>query len=144
MSIESFSFLRVLRYIHNFFGRTFFICTLIIIISSFWVTIFTVNGRSMEPTFYTGEYIGVNLLGYIFSTPQKGDLVVVQFSTNQQVRLVKRVQGVPGDMVLVQGKPVLLQADQYYIEGDNRDQSTDSRVFGPINKNQIIGKVMVL
>ena len=136
-------FIRSLRYIHSLLGTVLFFFLLIILTNSFILTSYTVQGHSMDPTLHNGEFLGVYLLSYLRSRPQIGDIVVVSYAGDSSVRFVKRIEGMPGDTVQVNGADTVLASDQYFVEGDNRDHSTDSRVYGPITKNQIIGKVVI-
>ena len=89
----------------------------------------TVIGNSMTPALKEGQDILSFNWAYLFSKPKKGDIVIVQNSKLQaKSEIVKRV-------VKVEGK-------QVFVEGDNKRQSTDSRHFGPIRIDQIIGKVI--
>ena len=75
--------------------------------------------------------------------PQIGDVVIVAYEGDPSVRFVKRVEGVPGDVVEVGDAKVTVPAGQYYVLGDNRLHSTDSRVYGTVARSQIIGKVIL-
>lgn len=143
MSTKPSLFIRSLRYIHALLGTVLFLFLLLIITNTFILTSYVVQGHSMEATLHNGEYLGVFLLSYVHSSPKIGDVVVLTYAGNSDVRFVKRVEGLPGDTVEVQGIPTVLQADQYFVEGDNRDHSTDSRVYGPVKGEQIIGKVII-
>ena len=57
------------------------------------------------------------------------------------MRFVKRITALPGDNVFYQGSTYHLGADEYFVEGDNRQHSTDSREYGPIARKDILGKV---
>jgi signal peptidase I len=130
-----------MRYAHALLGSAFLLFILLITLNAVAITSYTVDGHSMDPTLHDGQHLWVDLLSYRKTTPQMGDVVIVQYAGSRTVRFVKRVKGVPGDTVLVQGEAVTLAADQYYVVGDNLDHSTDSRVYGPILKSQILGKV---
>lgn len=83
---------------------------------------FTVRGNSMFPTLKPGQDILVFNWKYFFAKPKVRDIVVTKS------KIVKRVQKVEGDKV--------------YLIGDNRQESTDSRSFGPVFKAEIVGKVV--
>jgi signal peptidase I len=151
----------------------------------FSVQPFEVVGPSMQPGLHTGEEVLVNLLAYDFSTPKRGDIVVIYppMNTSRDCNdtlgpahtcFVKRIIAMPGDtiQVTVDGDvyvngtllsepyvdgsiasgghvtehnpfvvpPTTLGKDAYFVMGDNRDNSEDSRVFGPISRSEIIGK----
>lgn len=81
----------------------------------------------MSPTFEAGEVVLVNRLTYWFSPPEIGDVVAVRDPRNRKV-LIKRITGIEGQ--------------RYFVQGDNKKYSTDSRVFGMIGRLDIIGKVI--
>src|SRR3970040_1605954 len=86
---------------------------------------FRVEDVSMEPTLKAGDYVIINKLSYLFRRPSKGDIVVFKHSTEKF--LIKRIAEV--------------KDSEYFVLGDNREFSTDSRHFGAIGKNHIVGKV---
>jgi signal peptidase I len=123
-----------------------------------------VEGHSMEPTLHDGQHVMVNKLIYDVTEPRRGDIVVLHSPEGGPKPLIKRVIGLPGDEVrLVEGQvyvgdvrldesylpayhgsetwgPYTLKADEYLVLGDNRDNSNDSRRFGPVQRAAIIGK----
>lgn len=86
---------------------------------------FSVSGHSMLPTLSEGQDILSFNWAYLGKKPKIGDIIVIKYQGRE---MVKRIKGLEGEKVLV--------------EGDNKEESTDSRHFGPINKSQIIGKVV--
>ena len=103
---------------------------------------------------------------YVFNPPQRGDVVVFHIRDRQSADLVKRVIGLPGETVEMRegrvyidgellpepylagfddadGPPVLVPADHYFVLGDNRSVSYDSRIMGPIPQEDIIGKAWI-
>ncbi len=88
---------------------------------------FEVEGSSMTPTLSAGERVFVNKAAYWFSRPQCGDLVVVRDPRDRDRLLLKRIDRPAGD--------------GWLVLGDNPDESTDSRTFGPVAKDLIIGRV---
>jgi signal peptidase I len=137
--------LRALRYTYAILGGLLTAVLLIILLNTYAITIFQVDGMSMQPTLINHQLLVINLAAFQLHDPKVGDVVIVQYSGNRSVHFVKRVVGVPGDTVLFHQAPLVLQANQYFIEGDNRDHSTDSRVYGPVLGEDILGKeVMVL
>ncbi len=123
-----------------------------------------IEGSSMEPTLHNGQRLLVNRLAYLgLSEPQRGDIIVFR-AWGQDEDYIKRVVGVPGDeievagdRVVVNGSPldepyiqnhpthggpgrVVLGAGTYYVLGDNRDNSSDSRLHGPLASERIVGK----
>ena len=92
-----------------------------------------VAGGSMEPTLHPGDYLVATKASVI----RPGALVVVARPGGRSLEVVKRVVGVPGDRC--EGR--LLQSAEYWVVGDRPDQSTDSRLFGPVRKADIKGIV---
>ncbi len=99
---------------------------------------FIVRGESMAPRFSSGEKILANRLSYALRKPRRGEVVVARDPRDESRELVKRIVAVPGDTI----GGVLLRPNEYFLRGDNERQSTDSRTFGPVAKNHIIGKVI--
>ena len=108
--------------------------------NAFLLTVYTVDGHSMDPTLHTGQLLLINRLAYLRSSPQVGDIVVVSFGNQGEITFVKRVEGIAGQ--LVAGRLAPLGQNQLFIEGDNRSFSTDSRSYGPITERQVLGKVI--
>ncbi len=134
---------------------------------------FIVHGASMAPNFYENEYLIIDEISYRFKEPARGDIVVLRNPRKEEEFFLKRVIGMPGERVVVRDSqvflakdkdtaPVLLQEsylpsreftpgvvdvtlgeNEYYILGDNRDASLDSRIFGPIPGENIIGRVLL-
>jgi signal peptidase I len=110
-----------------------------------------VPSPSMRPTLLEGDRIWVNKLAYSlhipfttisllrWSAPQRGD-VVVFFSPADGKRCVKRVVGVPGDRVDIGGQGVLVPERYYFVMGDNREASVDSRCYGCVHQERIVGR----
>lgn len=89
---------------------------------------YRVEGESMAPAFSPGERVVVNKVAYLFSQPRPGDLVVVRDPRQPDRLLLKRIEGPAG-------------ADGWLVAGDNPQASTDSRAFGPVGRELIVGKV---
>ncbi len=128
---------------------------------------YEVEGHSMEPNFHTAERVVVSRLHYVWGAPHRGDIIVFQHTEDKN--LIKRIIGLPGEVitmtdgqVFVDGRPLnepyvesLCEAfscrderwelgeDEYFVLGDNRNNSWDSQNFGPIKHDQIIGKVLM-
>lgn len=128
---------------------------------------FIVEGSSMEPNFHTGQMLIVSRLSYKLSTPQRGDVIVFQYPDNPVDDYIKRVIGVPGDTVEIRDSHVLINgqaiaepyltndttetqrgkwvvpSDSYFVMGDNRPHSSDSRSWGMLSREFIIGKAWI-
>lgn len=128
---------------------------------------FIVEGSSMEPNFHTGQMLIVSRLSYKLSTPQRGDVIVFQYPDNPVDDYIKRVIGIPGDTVEIQDGHVIVNgqviaepylstdvtetqrgkwvvpSDSYFVMGDNRPHSSDSRSWGMLSREFIIGKAWV-
>lgn len=132
---------------------------------------FIVSGASMENTFHTDEYLIIDQLSYHFEEPERGDVVVFRYPKDPSKFFIKRVIGVPGDMVDIQGDVVsvtpkneetmvlsepyvksmaentsvteTLGEREYFVMGDNRDASSDSRVWGVLNRDKIVGRAFL-
>lgn len=115
---------------------------LVLIVKVFIFSIMLVEGTSMTPTLENGDIVPVYKLAYAEKEPQIDDIVIaIEPITNKHV--IKRIVGVPGMPVTYQEKTLYLQEDEYFIKGDNTDASVDSRNYGPIKVDRIIGKVLV-
>jgi len=88
---------------------------------------FKVSGHSMEPTIKNGQYVLISKIPYFFSEPDVKEIVA--FKKNQKI-LIKRI--------------VKKTGDKYFLAGDNLKDSLDSRSFGFVSKNDILGKVMYI
>lgn len=134
---------------------------------------FYVKGASMEPNFYDYEYLIVNEISYRFLPPQRGEIVIFHYPKDPSQFFIKRIIGLPDEKIEIisgrvkvynkdfpqgvylnedyleagaytQGNTELtLGADEYFVMGDNRGSSFDSRRFGPVKKSLIIGKTFL-
>lgn len=133
---------------------------------------FIVKGASMEPNFYEGDYLIVDELSYRIKDPQRGEVIVFHYPLDQSERFIKRIIGLPTETVELKGgqitvtdklgknldlkeKPYLqmdvflgdlrqtLSQDEYFVLGDNRNNSSDSRKWGAVKRSEIIGRVLV-
>ncbi len=130
----------MLRYMHALFGWVMGVSIVLIMLSTYVFTVYRVDGESMLPTFKNGKLLPVFIVPG--QTYKVDDVVVLEYVGERSVKFVKRITAVPGDSVIFQGKSVTLEKDQFFVEGDNRDFSTDSRTYGPVSKEQFIGKVI--
>lgn len=146
---------------------------IVVPIRSFVFQPFFVKGQSMEPNFENGDYLIIDELSYRFKEPQRGEVVVFKYPNNPSQRYIKRIIGLPGETaevkdgkVAVVGKDgkeffldessylpenaftpgnirLPLKDDQFFVLGDNRIASSDSRSWGVLPRNDIIGRVFV-
>ncbi len=100
---------------------------------------FIVNGASMVPTFENGDYLIVDELTYRFRHPSHGEVIIFRYPKDPSKFFIKRIIGLPGETV----DGTTLGADQYFVEGDNRDASSDSRIWGAVPQKNIIGRPIV-
>ncbi len=130
---------------------------------------FKVEGPSMMPTLQNSEYILVDKAEYYLRAPQRGDVIVFVAPPNPSTDYVKRVIGLPGDTVRVDANGQVFVNDvritepyvndltnpyepntwklgpnQYFVLGDNRGDSSDSRAWGPVPRANIIGKAALV
>jgi signal peptidase I len=125
-----------------------------------------VDGSSMLPTLHDGEFVLVNKLAYRMGTPTRGDIIVFRSTTEADLDLIKRIIGVPGDHVVVAGghvsingqtltEPYINAAPNYtgewnvapgylFVLGDNRNDSSDSHMWGYLPQGNVIGKALLI
>ncbi len=142
----------------------------VFLVRTFIAQPFLVSGSSMEPNFYNKDYLLVDELSYRLREPVRGEVVVFKYPGDHKSFYIKRIIGLPGERVVVDkgqvgiykdGKKVVLKEeylhqamnsgyseitlgkDQYFVLGDNRNFSFDSRSWGPLRRPEIIGLVRV-
>lgn len=141
----------------------------VFLIRTFIAQPFLVSGSSMEPAFNNGNYLLVDELTYRFREPARGEVVVFRYPADPSSYFIKRIIGLPGETVEIKDNKITiysderpegfvinesylppsqraadntvvkLEADQYFVMGDNRTQSFDSRRWGPLKAENIIG-----
>ncbi len=155
----------------DLFTLTLLIVIVVLPLRAFVVSPFVVDGDSMHPTFGNLDYLIVDELSYRFSEPARGDVVVFRYPKDPSVFFIKRIIGLPGETVSIRkgmvsvttangstltlsepyvtaedatynGKVTLVE-DEYFVMGDNRPNSSDSRVWGPLPKEDLIGRVFL-
>lgn len=135
---------------------------IVLIIKLFVVSPIRVNGASMNNTLYDKDIMILDEISYRFNDIKRFDIVVVN---TKDEYLIKRVIGLPGETIkyedntlYINGKKVeekfdhketndfeaVVPEDKYFVLGDNRTNSTDSRIIGPITKNEIKGKTSLI
>jgi signal peptidase I len=128
---------------------------------------FVVQGASMDPTFSTGQFLIVDRLTYRLENPERGDVIVFEYPNNPNIYYIKRIIGLPGEHITIKGGKVSVNGTQldepyidpahasqdsedktlgdteYFVMGDNRAQSSDSRIWGPLDKHFIVGRPFI-
>ena len=130
---------------------------------------FIVNGASMDPTFHEGDYLIVDELSYLLREPKRGEVIIFNNPANETQYFIKRVIGLPGETVQVQGnqvkvldgeeqivldepylgsngdrtKTLTLGEDEFFVMGDNRQVSYDSRMWGPLKEDKVRGRAFL-
>ena len=132
---------------------------------------FYVKGASMEPNFFDKEYLIIDELSYRLRAPERGEVIVFKYPENPKEFFLKRIVGLPGERIkvaegqitvynkehpegIILSEPYLsqdlptigeritaLSEDQYFVLGDNRPNSYDSRRFGAVDKSLVVGRV---
>jgi signal peptidase I len=142
---------------------TLFIILLIFVTLRVTVHSYKVYGQSMDPSFHNGQYLLVNKASYHLHSPRRGDVIVFQYPLNPSELYIKRIIGLPGERVEIRnnqvyiddelleepeyipstpnrGSPITVPPDEYFVLGDNRNHSADSRAGWTVPRDNIIGK----
>lgn len=151
----------------------FALIALLIVIPIRWFVAqpFIVRGDSMVPTFHSGDYLVVDQLSYRFNEPVRGDVIIMRYPKDESVYFIKRVIALPGETIEFQGARVSIRTrdggifildepyvknvarpeyatytladSEYFVMGDNRNESSDSRVWGPLPRHDVIGRAFL-
>ncbi|MDO8610999.1 MAG: signal peptidase I [bacterium] len=162
---------KVIDFVMDILETVVFIGSLFIVVYLFILTPNQVKGASMEPTFHTGDYILTSRVTYKMRKPERGDVIVFKAPKNPDIEYIKRIIGLPEDIIMVRNGDVFVNnnlvqenyiaartnlwdtgftkdgveftvpEDELFVMGDNRPRSSDSREFGPIHISSIIGQV---
>ena len=162
---------KIVEFVMDILETVTFVGSLFIVVYLFIMQPHQVKGSSMDNTFHNGEYILTNKISYRFSPPHRGDVVVFSSPSNKDIDFIKRVIGLPGDKIriendavvvndqpldegyissstqtfedgfLSEGQEIAVPEGHIFVMGDNRQRSSDSRVFGTVPEQDIIGKV---
>lgn len=146
---------------------------IIIPVRYFLIKPFYVKGASMEPSFYDKEYLIIDELSYRLGEPHRGDSVVFKYPLDPRQFFIKRIIGMPGERILIadgvikiynqdnpegkvlreqyielgiqtlQDTDLTLEEDEFFLLGDNRSASLDSRAFGPVKRKFIVGRTLL-
>ncbi len=131
---------------------------------------FIVSGESMYPTFESGQYLIIDQLTYRFNEPVRGDVVVFRYPQDPSKFFIKRIIALPNETIKIDGKNVIIKMtdgteitldepyieleregqmemtideDEFFVMGDNRLASLDSRVWGPLKRDMITGRALI-
>lgn len=147
--------------------ETIALTILIFLAIHFTVQNYQISGPSMQNTLHTGQFVLVNKVAYLFHPPDRGDVIVFHEPDQPDRDLIKRVIGLPGDTIKLDGmnvwvdnvelnEPYITRKDNFiaetvtvppndfFVMGDNRPVSEDSRVFGFVPKDYIVGKAILV
>jgi signal peptidase I len=157
----------------HFWRFAFILFAIFIPLRLFVAEPFLVYGSSMEPNFDTGDYLIVDELTYRFEDPKRGDVIVLKppVVDKEKSHFIKRIVGLPGETVIVQNGKVTIKntdnpdgftldepylkymsnreavyklaSDEYFVMGDNRPVSSDSRNWGPLKRDDITGRAFL-
>lgn len=144
------------------------------VIRAFVIQPFIIEGSSMEPNFHNKQLILIDKISYRIHSPRRGDVIVFESPQNHAVYYIKRIVGLPGDQVTIKnggvyvnnqidteaylapGQKTIVEGsevgslevkvgpDQFFVLGDNRDASSDSREWGLLDRNLIAGRFLVV
>lgn len=152
--------------LRSFAGLVLQLAILIALLAAFFMRTPQVSGPSMEPHVVPGEVVLINTLAYKFGAPQRGDIVAFSHASDGASELfIKRVIGLPGERVAIDrgtvfvngtklAEPYVRYADarsfkevtvppgSIYVLGDNRANSDDSRFFGPVSEEALLGRAL--
>jgi signal peptidase I len=164
---------RVLRSAGELIQVALIVTAIVLPIRYFLIQPFYVKGASMEPNFEDKEYLIIDEITYRFRQPERGEIAVFRYPNDPSQFFIKRIIGLPGETVTVSGgkvfiegadgqnvkldesqylatgletageKRIVLSSGQYFMLGDNRSNSLDSRIFGPVPKDDVVGRVML-
>ena len=151
-----------------------FVFLAVLLIRTFIVQPFFVVGESMMPNLENGDYLLVDEISYRFKSPERGDIIVFKFPLNPSENYIKRIIGLPGERVEIgDGKITIINKespdgltlseeyiqknnntdggvskqlgpDEYFVLGDNRHASSDSRSWGILPRDKIIGRSFIV
>lgn len=148
------------------------VAIIVIPIRTFVAQPFIVRGPSMDPAFATGHYLIIDELTYRFRDPRRGEVIIMKYPKGPSTYFIKRVIGLPGETVDIKdgkvsitkkdgatislsdefvseknrisdnSKTILLD-DEYFVMGDNRAESSDSRSWGPLPRDLVVGRALL-
>ncbi|MFH1111497.1 MAG: signal peptidase I [Patescibacteria group bacterium] len=145
---------------------------IILPIRYFLVQPFYVKGASMEPNFYDRDYLIVDEISYRLRSPERGEVVIFRYPRDRSQYFIKRIIGLPGEDIIIKNGQVIINGSdgkkkeliepyvtlsvatsgnidvslgstEYFLLGDNRDASLDSRSFGAVKSSDFIGRAWI-
>ncbi len=161
----------------TFFDSLVVAVVIAMVIKGLLLQTYQIPSESMVGTLLKGDFILLNRLAYIFSAPERGDVVVFEYPLDPSKDFIKRVIGTPGDKIELKDKTIYVNgvaqpesykqvngmvpmpgelsskdnfaqftvpADKYFMMGDNRDNSYDSRFWGFVDKSAIKGHAVLI
>lgn len=161
---------RFVNFILDFLETIVVALSIFVVIYLFIMQPHEIKGSSMEPNFHDNEYILTDKISYRLHDPVRGDVIIFKAPTNNDVDYIKRVIGSPGDKIKVQngavyvndvkltedylrdttslfpgsflseGQEITVPPGDIFVMGDNRPHSSDSRQFGPVPIDTVIGR----
>lgn len=164
---------RILRSVGELIQVALIVTAIVLPIRYFLVQPFYVKGASMEPNFEDKQYLIIDEITYRLREPKRGEICVFRYPNDPSQFFIKRIIGLPGETVAISGghvtittidgktetldesaylastvvtageKSVTLGTDEFFVMGDNRTNSLDSRIFGPVPRANIVGRVML-
>ena len=163
----------IVHFFFDFLETIVVALSIFVVIYLFFVQPHEVKGSSMEPNFHNNEFILTDKISYRFQNPKRGDVIIFRSPNNPDVDYIKRIIALPGEKVkakngyiyvdetklsekylndltflfptskLQNDIDIIVPQDEYFVLGDNRPHSSDSREFGPISRSSIIGKAFI-
>jgi signal peptidase I len=158
-------------WLKELFTLVLLIIVVVLPLRAFVISPFIVDGESMYPTFENLDYLIIDEISYRFTMPARGDVVVFRYPRNPSIFYIKRITGLPGDTLSINhgivtvkdsngisqtlsepyvatedatySKNISLGADEYFVMGDNRPNSSDSRIWGPLPRKDLLGRVLL-
>ncbi len=149
----------------------FLALVIVIPLRMFVIEPFVVSGSSMFPTFEDRDYLIIDKISFEVRNPKRDEVIIFKYPKDQTKFFIKRVIALPGETVDIKGDKVtitkkdgeisftldepyvknissndthvVLTADEYFVMGDNRSASSDSRYWGPVSRNLIIGRALL-
>jgi signal peptidase I len=161
------------KFIMSFLETVVVALVISVVLYIFVMTPHEVVGNSMHPTYKNGEYLMANKITYRVKEPERGDVIIFEYSDTQD--FIKRIIALPGETIMLkdgeiyindillnesdylnntiytnggdflkEGESKVIPEEHYFVCGDNRPHSSDSRTFGPIEETDIKGKAWIV